>query len=73
MIEAQLLTAAQILEQQVDKELETLNKLDEDDFEALRLRRLEAMKRSEKQKQDWVAAGHGKVGYIFFVSSGSVF
>jgi len=59
VLEQQLLAATQVLEQQVDAELDQLEKLDADDIEMLRVRRLDAMKRAEKQKQEWLAAGHG--------------
>jgi len=59
-VEQQLLAATQIVEQQVDTELQQLDQLDEDDFEALRQRRLQVIKHAEKQKQEWLAAGHGK-------------
>jgi len=60
VLQQQLLAATQIIEQQVDAEIDQLDKLDSDDLDVLRERRLEAMKRAEKQKQDWMAAGHGK-------------
>jgi len=60
VLEQQLLAATELIEKQVDAELEQLEKLDEDDLEALRLRRLQAMKSAEKRKQDWLSLGHGK-------------
>jgi hypothetical protein len=60
-VEHQLLTAAQVIEQQVDSQLETLDKAlkDEDELEVLRRRRLEGMRDAQKQRQDWLANGHG--------------
>ena len=57
----QLLSATEIIEQQVDAQLQQLDQLGEDDFDALRLRRLEGMKRATQQRQEWIAAGHGNV------------
>ncbi|KAI8797745.1 thioredoxin domain-containing protein 9 [Biomphalaria glabrata] len=38
--------------------------MDDDDFEILRQRRMEAMKKSQQQKQEWLAAGHGEYSEI---------
>lgn len=61
LVENQLLSAAQVIEQQVDSHLETLDRAmkDEDEMEVLRQRRLAKIKESQKQKQDWIASGHG--------------
>ena len=39
---------------------ERLEKLDEDDLEGIRRRRLEQMKKAQKAKQKWAANGHGQ-------------
>ncbi|XP_046377276.2 thioredoxin domain-containing protein 9-like [Haliotis rufescens] len=59
MLENQLLQAAKVVEGQVDAEIEKLEKMDDDDFEALKRRRMEAMKKASQQKQEWLAQGHG--------------
>lgn len=59
-METQLVTAAKLIEQQVDAEIERLEKFDEDDFEAIKQRRLAALKKSQQQKQEWLALGHGQ-------------
>lgn len=59
-LEGHLLAASQAVEQQLDAEIERLDKMDEDDMEALRQRRLDAMKKAQTQKQEWIAIGHGK-------------
>eukprot|EP00441_Pelagodinium_beii_P034335 CAMPEP_0197629660 /NCGR_PEP_ID=MMETSP1338-20131121/7424_1 /TAXON_ID=43686 ORGANISM="Pelagodinium beii, Strain RCC1491" /NCGR_SAMPLE_ID=MMETSP1338 /ASSEMBLY_ACC=CAM_ASM_000754 /LENGTH=133 /DNA_ID=CAMNT_0043200739 /DNA_START=113 /DNA_END=511 /DNA_ORIENTATION=+ len=47
-------------EEELDKEIETLDKkLDEDDLEAIRRKRIEQMKKAQKAKKEWAAAGHG--------------
>lgn len=52
-----------VVEQCVDAELEALEaveKLDEDDLDKLREKRLADMKRHAKQLQEWKALGHGE-------------
>lgn len=50
-LEQQLLHSARIVEEQIDAELEKLERLDEDELEQLKERRLEALKKAQKQKQ----------------------
>lgn len=59
-IEGHLLQATKVVEEQLDAEIERLDKMDEDDFEMLRQKRLEALKKSQLQKQEWISIGHGK-------------
>ncbi|KAL6074410.1 Thioredoxin domain-containing protein [Balamuthia mandrillaris] len=59
VVESQLLKAAQEVEERLDSELDALERLDEDDLEALRERRLQQMKRQAQKKQEWKAKGHG--------------
>ncbi|CAL1531376.1 unnamed protein product [Lymnaea stagnalis] len=63
-LENHLLQATQIIETQLDAEIERLEKLDDDDLEVLRQRRLEAMKKAQQQKQEWLAAGHGEYSEV---------
>jgi len=60
-LEKQILAATLEVEKQVDAELERLEKAadDEDDLEMLRRKRLESMKLAQKQRQEWLASGHG--------------
>ena len=60
-LEKQLLAATLAVEQQVDAEIERLDKAteDEDELEILRRKRLESMKTAQKQQQEWLASGHG--------------
>jgi len=73
----QLLNAAKIMEEQVDQEIANLEKLDEDDLEVLRRRRMEMMKKQQEKKAEWKAAGHGEYSEIpeekefFTVTKGS--
>lgn len=50
-LEQQVLQSARLVEEQVDAELEKLQTMDEDDLERLKERRLEALKKAQKQKQ----------------------
>lgn len=43
--------SAKLVEEQVDAQLAKLNEIDEDDLERLKERRLEALKKAQKQKQ----------------------
>lgn len=43
--------SAKLVEEEVDAKLSKLNEMDEDDFERLREKRLEALKKAQKQKQ----------------------
>ena len=51
VLENKLVEAAQIIEQQLDAELNRLDKLDEDELEKIRERRISAMKKAQAQKQ----------------------
>ncbi|OQR78218.1 thioredoxin domain-containing protein 9-like [Tropilaelaps mercedesae] len=55
-----LLEAARIAEDEIDREIDRLEKLDEDDLEGIRQRRLAAMKKAEKKKKEWLQLGHGE-------------
>ncbi|XP_005112130.1 thioredoxin domain-containing protein 9 [Aplysia californica] len=63
-LENHLLQATQVIENQLDAEIERLEKMDDDDFEVLRKRRLDAMKKAQQQKQEWLAAGHGEYSEV---------
>lgn len=43
--------SAKVIDEQVDAHLSKLDEMDEDDFERLKERRLEALKKAQKQKQ----------------------
>ncbi|XP_012692696.1 thioredoxin domain-containing protein 9 [Clupea harengus] len=59
-LEHQVLQSARLVEEQLDAELERLERPDEDELERLKERRMEALKRAQKQKQEWMAKGHGE-------------
>lgn len=50
-LEQQVLHSARMVEEQLDAELEKLERMDEDELERLKERRLEALKKAQKQKQ----------------------
>jgi hypothetical protein len=52
-IQQSMLKVAQTVEQQLDAELERLEKLDSDDLESLREQRLKDMKKQAQQQQEW--------------------
>ena len=54
------MAAANVVEQQLDSEIEKLDKMDKYELEILRERRIAAMKKAEDQKKTWIANGHGK-------------
>ena len=60
LLEQQLMAAANVVEQQLNSEIEKLDKMDKDELEILRERRIAAMKKAEDQKKTWIANGHGK-------------
>lgn len=46
-------------EARIDEQIKKLEEMDEDDFEVLRQKRLEKLKRQEQQKAEWRLLGHG--------------
>ncbi|CAD6994168.1 thioredoxin domain-containing protein 9 [Ceratitis capitata] len=59
MLENQLLTAAQMIERQLDQQLDQLDNLDTDDLKSIREQRLKEMKELNRKKQEWLQNGHG--------------
>lgn len=47
----QLMKAATLVEEQLDQELQRLEKLDEDELERIRQNRIQLMKKKQQQKQ----------------------
>ncbi|XP_029460643.1 thioredoxin domain-containing protein 9 [Rhinatrema bivittatum] len=60
VIENRMLQTTKIMEEELDKESEKLDKMDEDELERLKERRLEALKKAQQQKQEWLSKGHGE-------------
>ncbi|XP_037088023.1 thioredoxin domain-containing protein 9-like [Pollicipes pollicipes] len=59
-MQAQLVSAAQQLEQQLDDEISRLDRLDTDDLETIRRQRIQEMKRMKEKRHEWHAQGHGQ-------------
>ncbi|ETV90357.1 hypothetical protein H310_14849 [Aphanomyces invadans] len=55
----QVLESLQAQEERLDAEIKQLERIEEDDMDKLRERRLRAMKAAAMQKQAWKNAGHG--------------
>ncbi|OIV91123.1 hypothetical protein TanjilG_30345 [Lupinus angustifolius] len=60
VIEKQVLTVAQAVEEKIDDEIAALERLDADDIEALRERRLQQMKKMAEKRSRWISLGHGE-------------
>ncbi|XP_067842342.1 thioredoxin domain-containing protein 9 [Heptranchias perlo] len=60
VLEHQMLQTTEIVEQHLDTEIEKYEKMDTDELEQLREKRLESMKKAQHQKQEWLSKGHGE-------------
>ncbi|KAL1296093.1 hypothetical protein HN51_056854 [Arachis hypogaea] len=60
VIEKQVLTVVQAVEDKIDDEIAALDRLDADDLEALRERRLQQMKKMAEKRSRWISLGHGE-------------
>eukprot|EP00271_Cylindrocystis_brebissonii_P008786 TRINITY_DN23285_c0_g1_i1.p1 TRINITY_DN23285_c0_g1~~TRINITY_DN23285_c0_g1_i1.p1 ORF type:complete len:187 (+),score=46.03 TRINITY_DN23285_c0_g1_i1:134-694(+) len=66
VLEQHVLTAARAVEDSIDEQLHQLDKrLDEDDLEELRERRIMQMKKAAAKRSQWAASGHGEYQEIF--------
>lgn len=59
IIGQRLLSALEAAEEQLDDQLHQMEKLDEDELEKLRRHRIAQLKTMAKQKNEWMAHGHG--------------
>lgn len=64
ILEKQLLTVAKAVEDKIDDEISALDRLDLDDLEALRERRLQQMKKMAEKRNRWISLGHGEYSEI---------
>ncbi|KAK3420477.1 thioredoxin domain-containing protein 9 homolog [Eucalyptus grandis] len=64
IIEKQVLTVAKAVEDKIDEQIAALDRLDDDDLEALRERRLAQMKRMAEKRSRWISLGHGDYSEI---------
>ncbi|KAG2496146.1 hypothetical protein HYH03_005748 [Edaphochlamys debaryana] len=60
IIEQTVAALAHQMEQQVDREIQKLDNLGEDDMEAIRQKRMAEMKIRQGKMKEWVARGHGE-------------
>ncbi|XP_020264754.1 thioredoxin domain-containing protein 9 homolog [Asparagus officinalis] len=60
IIENQVLTVAKAVEDKLDEEISALDRLDLDDIEVLRERRIQQMKKMAEKRSKWLALGHGE-------------
>lgn len=64
-MERQFLTVAKAVEDKIDDEIAALDRLDADDIEAIRERRLQQMKKMAEKRSRWISLGHGEYSEIF--------
>lgn len=64
IIEKQVLTVAKAVEDKIDDEIHALDRLDLDDIDVLRERRLQQMKNMAEKRSRWIALGHGEYSEI---------
>lgn len=60
VIEKQVLTVARAVEDKIDDEIAALERLDADDIEVLRERRLQQMKKIAENRSRWISLGHSE-------------
>ncbi|XP_078369518.1 thioredoxin domain-containing protein 9-like [Oculina patagonica] len=63
-IQSTVLQATKMMEEQVDSELDKLDRMTTDEMEELRDKRLEQLKKAEQQKREWLHKGHGQYNEI---------
>ncbi|KAK9286532.1 hypothetical protein L1049_014930 [Liquidambar formosana] len=64
ILEKQVLTVVKAVEDKIDDEIAALDRLDIDDLEVLRERRLQQMKKMAEKRRRWIALGHGEYSEI---------
>ncbi|MQL95213.1 hypothetical protein Taro_027873 [Colocasia esculenta] len=60
VVEQSVLTVVKAVEDKLDEEIAALERLDLDDLEALRERRLQQLKKASERRTRWAALGHGE-------------
>ena len=60
VIQQQVVGAVQAVETYVDKEIQNLDNLDQDDIQLIRQQRLKEMKKRSARKEEWLQIGHGQ-------------
>ncbi|GMJ12821.1 thioredoxin domain-containing protein 9 homolog [Hibiscus trionum] len=64
ILEKQVLTVAKAMEDKIDEEIAALDRLDDDDLEVIRERRLQQMKKMAEKRSRWIGLGHGEYSEI---------
>ncbi|CAL9070993.1 unnamed protein product [Musa textilis] len=64
IIEQQVLTVVKAVEDKLDEEIAALDRLDLDDLEALRERRLHQLKKMAEKRSRWISLGHSEYSEI---------
>ncbi|TVU42170.1 hypothetical protein EJB05_08562, partial [Eragrostis curvula] len=64
ILEQQVLSVAKAVEDKLDEEIAALERLDPDDIEALRERRILQMRRAAERRAKWRALGHGEYSEV---------
>ncbi|KAK9690961.1 hypothetical protein RND81_09G166400 [Saponaria officinalis] len=64
ILEKQVLTVAKAMEEKLDEEIAALDRLEDDDLEVLRERRLQQMKKMAEKRSRWISLGHGEYSEI---------
>ncbi|XP_074275485.1 thioredoxin domain-containing protein 9 homolog [Silene latifolia] len=64
ILEQQVLTVAKAMEEKIDDEIAALDRLEDDDLEVLRERRLQQMKKMAEKRRHWMSLGHGDYSEI---------
>lgn len=60
ILEQSVLAVAKAVEDKLDDEISALDRLDLDDIEALRERRLQQLKKAAERRSRWLSLGHGE-------------
>ncbi|XP_057788180.1 thioredoxin domain-containing protein 9 homolog [Salvia miltiorrhiza] len=64
ILEQQVLSVAKAVEEKIDDQISALDRMDPDDIEALRERRLQQMKKMAEKRSRWISLGHGEYSEI---------
>jgi len=64
ILQDHLVKATSVVEQQLDAEIDRLDKLDDDDIEKIREKRMKALRKIQAQKQEWRQKGHGELSEL---------
>ncbi|XP_021850297.1 thioredoxin domain-containing protein 9 homolog isoform X3 [Spinacia oleracea] len=64
ILENQVLTVAKAMEDKIDDEIAALDRLESDDIEVLREKRIKQMKKMAEKRSRWISLGHGDYSEI---------